>query len=145
MKRHRLLANAGPRGRILCLLLGTAHLHGCSLVLVRGPSKDRHAPVTCTRSNAWPVVDTVLASGYAVGAFYWATRSDDDPRAQDLGRGNAVAASLALAALTVLSAAAGYDRVDACRDASLREQRAHPQRLDDRPPPLATSAPTVPP
>ena len=99
-------------GLALCTLILTAG--GCSFAFVDGPPA-KHARMPyfeCSSSNAWPVIDTVLAATMGAGAA--AAIADGSSSAN--GSTDAVIAG-AEAALFAISALAGYQKVAACREA----------------------------
>ena len=96
----------------LCTLMLTGG--GCSFAFVDGPPAN-HARLPyfeCSSSNAWPIVDTVLAASLGAGA----AAAIGDGGSSSNSTTDAVIAG-AEAALFALSALAGYQKVAACREA----------------------------
>jgi hypothetical protein len=103
------------------LLLGAAlaGVPGCSFLLVRGPSAgdQRTAPVSCTRSNAVPIVDAALgATAIAVGAQLLAAGTSGWTGAYGVVGGGMLAEGAVFAA----SAIVGFHRTSRCRAAQSR-------------------------
>ncbi len=116
--RARLLAGT------LALCATLASLPGCSFVLVQGPPRGRGQPASfsCTRSNAVPVVDAVLAgTSLFVGAtLLAATGGHTDTW---IGPYAVVGTTFTLEGMVFgVSSLVGFRRTSDCREA----QRAAP-------------------
>ena len=107
----RMSLRSAPR-LALCTLILTGG--GCSFAFVDGPpAKHAHLPYfECSSSNAWPVIDTVIAASLGAGA----AAAIADGGSSSNGTTDAVIAG-AEAALFAVSALAGYQKVAACREA----------------------------
>lgn len=119
-----------PRSACLALY-AVLTASGCSFMFVKGPppQHDQVPYFQCTTSRAWPVVDTLLASAYAIetAAFMaGASRSDSNESGMKAG----AAASAVAAALFAASATSGYGKASKCRKATqalqLRLMRMQP-------------------
>lgn len=103
---------SAPLRLALCALVLTAG--GCSYVFVDGPPKN-HARLPyfeCSSSNAWPVVDAVMAASLGLAAS--AAFVDGGSSSNDTSQGLVAAAE---AAAFAISAVSGYQKVAGCREA----------------------------
>jgi hypothetical protein len=137
----RSAGGGGPRTRAafaLCLAAwALSSTGGCSFLFVSGPraGEVRARALTCTTSNGWPIVDTLLASYQLVRTGFALSRSDADYRGMPLSRDGDIALGASLLALTAISAAVGFNDVSNCHDAHAS--------LDDAPPPPRLRSPSV--
>ena len=131
---RRVVSRHAPRANrliALCTVFLATASGACSYLFVDAPP-ERHRQLPyfqCTTSKAWPVVDTVVASAYAIDTAVFlgmaGKSSSDRAAAGTLGIG-----SLAAAALFAASAVSGYGKVSDCREATeelqLRLMRMQP-------------------
>lgn len=132
-------------------------LSGCSFMFASGPPARHQEQSTfdCTESRAAPVVDTALAALQSANLVIamtssnqqWADRFDGKP---PLERATAVPVYIAAALVATASAAYGYSKTRACREAKdeamIRAQNADLARRSwqTRPPPPGALARPLP-
>jgi hypothetical protein len=115
--REKSLLGATPLA--LCAAFVLALSGGCSYLFVDAPP-ERHRQLPyfeCTKSRAWPVVDTVIAATYGIetAAFIVGASASKAERGPLAG---AAAAAAATAVLFTASAFSGYGKVSECREAT---------------------------
>lgn len=111
----------------LAALVALPFSTSCSLVFVNRPRPvdRRGAPSpSCSTSAAWPIVDLLWTGLYVLGAAYWGSMSDEDLNRQNVPRGAAVGAAMALGTVALTSSIVGFTRVSTCQ-----EEQAHGSRV----------------
>ena len=126
---------------------------GCSFVFVHGPKPPPAPPSDCTTSRLVPILDAAAAGVFAVYGIYAAVVSDSEYRSNFCDefdssctppeRGAIVVTSLAIAALTGVSAYIGRNRVNECQAANYAPVVMPPPNPSLNPSPSPTPAPVA--
>ena len=105
-------------------------LMGCSFAFVRGaPDLDelpRGAPIECTNSDFWPMIDAIAVGGGALGLM---VLSDTPSMQQDTTYNTLFGASLVSVLVYTASAIYGFVRASNCQDAIITARKRHPVYL----------------
>jgi hypothetical protein len=109
-------------GALLTLAaIGSIGICGCSFVFAKGPPDEpRSGSVDCTNSETLPVVDTVLGIGLGIAGVFAIASPPSNPQTF-LGSGGdnygPAVGGIVQSILFLSSAAYGFHKVSACRDA----------------------------